>query len=565
MILNHSMFKYSLAVGFIALSSTVFGQVQDTVTKPPTIEEVEVIRDYKPILADVVKIRRSPDLSNTRAFQPKLTFSTLDKKLDIPSGLYQLKVQDMPPVRPDVMTNNYAKIGIGNFNTYLGEVYFNSGTHDMMQAGFYAKHLSQKGELEGQKFSEQKFGVFGRSILDKITLTGDLGYNRYGTAYYGFNPAFPDINLNPESQAYNDIYFKGELLNNYEPDDNSVSYSLKADAYYFSNKFSEKESAFALSGYFNKAMNVFNIGLNASVDITSLNRDSGKLGNNIARVNPFVRFKGDTYKITLGANLVSEFGDLSATNLFPAAELEFDVVPEYASIYGGIKGDVVKTTLRNLAKENPYLNQDLNIQNMLEKVNAYAGVKGNAGATLGYKAGVYYKKMENLPLFVNNGLSPYKFDVIYDGFDKESSVFGFEGEINIRVSETVNLGGKLNINDYKMGTEEEAWFLPKASLSSHARINISEKLFIDGEVLFNGQTKAKVFDYANFDIDAPSNGYTVETIPSFVDLSGAIEYRIDNKFGISVRANNLFGKSYERYLYYPRLGLNVIGGLNYSF
>src|SRR5690606_18401638 len=191
MILNTSMLKYSLFLGFSALSISAFGQVQDTVGKPPTIEEVEVVRDYKPILADAVKIRRSPDLSNTRVFQPKLAYSTLNQRIDIPSGLHQLKIQEMPAVRPGVMTNNFAKIGLGNLNTYLAELYVNTGTDETMQAGFFGKHLSQKGDLEGQKFSEQKFGVFGRKIVDQATLTGEVGYNRYGTAFYGFNPAFP--------------------------------------------------------------------------------------------------------------------------------------------------------------------------------------------------------------------------------------------------------------------------------------------------------------------------------------------------------------------------------------
>lgn len=561
MILKNSMFKYSLVLGFTALSVTAFGQVQDTVTKPPTIEEVEVIRDYKPILADAVKIRRSPDLSNIRVFQPELSYNTLDKKLDIPSGLHQLIIQEMPALRPDVMTNNFAKIGIGNFNTYLGELYVNSGASEDSQAGFYFKHLSQKGDLESQKFSEQKVGIFGRKLLDRVTVTGQLGYNRYGTAFYGLVPDDPNLNLDPEAQAFSDIYFKGELLNNYIPSEDDISYSLKADGYLFSDKFNAKENSFALSGYFNKALNVFNFGLNASVDLTAVEGEGYELKNNIARINPYIRFKGDAYRITLGANLVSEFGTNSATNLYPAASVEFDVIPEYATLFGGVKGDVVKTSLRDLARENPYLNEGIEILNMTEKTNAYAGIKGNAGATFGYKAGISYRKIENLPLFINNALAPYKFDVIYDMGDEETSVFGFEGEINVRVSETVNLGGRININEYTLANEAQAWFLPKLRLTSNARINISEQFFITGELLFSGVTSAKTYDYANYD---PSNSIT-QKVPSFFDLSGSAEYRVDRKFGIFVRANNLLGGSYERYLYYPRLGLNMIGGLNYSF
>jgi hypothetical protein len=561
MILNNSMLKYSLVLGFATLSLTTLGQVQDTVTKPPTIEEVEVIRDYRPILADAVKIRRSPDLSNMRVFQPKLSYSTLDKKLDIPSGLHQLIIQEMPPLRPDIMTNNYAKIGLGNLNTYLAELYVNTGTDDTSLAGFFVKHLSQKGDLNEQKFSEQNIGAFGRKLMDQVTLTGEVGYNRYGTAFYGFNPEQPDLNLNPETQAFNDLYLKGEVLKNYDPAEDDISYSLKADGYIFSDKFSAKENAFALSGYFNKAMNVFNLGINASVDLTSVHGESYKMGNSIARINPYIRFKSDYYRLTLGANFVSEFGDISSSNLFPAVEGEFDVIPGYATLFAGVKGDAVKTSLRSLAKENPYLNQNIDILNKIEKINGYAGVKGNVGATLGYKGGIYYKEIENLPLFVNNPASPNKFDVIYDNGDKNTTLLGFEGEINVRVSETVNLGGKFNIEEYTLASEERAWFLPKTRLTSFARINISDQIFVNGEVLFGGESSAKVYD--NFNADQSS--YTIKTLPTFIDLSGAIEYRVDRKFGIYVRANNLLGKNYERYLYYPRLGLNVIGGLNYSF
>src|SRR5690606_22106849 len=126
-------------------------------------------------------------------------------------------------------------------------------------------------------------------------------------------------------------------------------------------KYAAKENSFALSGYFNKALNVFNVGINASVDLTSVHGLDYKMGNSIARVNPYIRFKGDTYRITLGANLVSEFGDNSSTNLFPAAELEYDVIPEYATLFGGVKGDAVKTSLRDLTRENPYLNENIAI------------------------------------------------------------------------------------------------------------------------------------------------------------------------------------------------------------
>src|SRR5690606_26212206 len=161
--------------------------------------------------------------------------------------------------------------------------YINTGTDENYQAGFYLKHLSQKGDLEKQKFSEQSLGVFGKSILDRFTVTGELGFNRYGTAFYGMVPDADQLNTNMESQHFNDIFITGELLKNYDPQNDDVSYSLKADAYTFSDAFSAKENSFAISGYLNKAIQAFNLGANVSADLTGIKGKSYDRSNSIVR------------------------------------------------------------------------------------------------------------------------------------------------------------------------------------------------------------------------------------------------------------------------------------------
>jgi len=562
------MLKYTFIIGFSAFSFNAYSQVDTTKTQQTTIEEVEVIRDYRPVLADAVKIRRSPSLSDTRNFQPKLRYNVLDKRLNLPSGMGQLTIQEMRSSRSEFMTNNYAKLGIGNFNSILGELYLNTGTDENYQAGFYAKHLNQKGDIEDQKFSEQNLGIFGRSILDRFTLTGELGFNRYGTAFYGVAPGADQFNYDPQNQHFNDIFFSGELLKNYDPQDTDVSYSLKADAYLFGDAFNANENSFAISGYINKAIQAFNVGANVSADLTSVKATDYDRSNNLIRLNPYIRFQGNNYKVTLGANFIAETGDSSRTNLFPSADIELDIVPEFASIFGGVKGDVTKTSLRSLAQENPYLNENIAINNMVDRLNIYGGVKGNIGATFGYKAKVFYRKVEDLPLFVNTPNQPAKFDLIYDsGIDETTSISGLEGEISVRVSETVSIGGKLNLSDYKLSTEKEAWFMPKVRIASNARINISEKVFLNAEVLFNGETSAKTYNYLT---SVPQKDYSLEEpiiqkVSAFADFSAGAEYRVNNQFGIFIQANNLLNTNYEKYLNYQRLGFNIFGGLNYSF
>jgi hypothetical protein len=514
-------------------------------------------------------------MTNKREYQPKLSYNNiLDKKLDINTGLKQLNVQEIPFAQPFEHSSNYVKFGIGNYNSILGEAYLASEQFENTRFGLFAKHSSQKGNIDGQKFSTQDIGIFGRRVLDAVTVKGTIGYNRYGTNFYGqtFDQSGTTLlNTTPDKQTFTDIYLNGELSSNVDPkNEQALSYSAKVDGYLFKDAYKAKENSIALSGYLNKRLSAFNVGANLSVTMNNV-KDSAEVKNHLAVINPYIRFKGDNYNVTLGANLTSEFGDSSRFNIFPSVEADFALAPEYISLFAGINGGVKQASFRSFAKENPYLAPNAKMINSIEKMNVYAGLKGNAGATFGYKVKVFYKQIEGLPLFKNsafgdsqNGYVPWAFDVVYDGVINKAKHMGLEGEINVRLSQLVNLGGKVYIDDYKLSDEEEAWGLPKFRMQANARFNISDKFFVDAELSTQGNTYAYIYDY-NADGSRIANSGHKATIASFADLNAGAEYRIKKQFGIFVKANNIFGKEYERYMYYPRLGFNVIGGLNYSF
>ncbi|MBL1410920.1 TonB-dependent receptor [Sphingobacterium faecale] len=573
--LHKTVFK-NYAIVALLLGAGYQGYAQQDPTKPVTIDSFDVVRDYKPILADAVKIRRSPDMSNKRSYMPKLNYGNVpDKKLDINTGLKELNVQELPFTKTQDITSNYVKVGVGNLGTILGEAYIAVEDYEDLRFGGFVKHLNQKGSLDDQKFSRQEVGVFGRRVLSAFTVDGILGYNRYGTRFYGIPVDVDGLSLNPkrEAQTFNDIYFTGELTSNFDPtNEEAFSYSAKVDAYTYKDKFDASENAVALSGYLNKRLRTFNIGANVAVDVNSIggsgNVDKGdKFSNSIANINPYISLRGTNYTLTLGANIVSEFGDSTRFNVFPSAEVDFSLVPSYIHLFGGITGGVQKASFKSLSQKNPYLGPDLKFQNMVERLSFFGGIKGNAGATFGYKAKVMYKSLEGMPLFVNAENTPFQFQMAYDGNgDDKVKYLGIEGEINIRLSELINLGGRLNIDNYTMAQEQEAWFTPKLRLAANARFNISEKLYIDAEALFHGLSYAKAYEYdSKLSPILLPDSYKKESIPEFFDLSAGAEYKALSNLGIFVKANNIFNKEYQHYLYYPKLGFNVIGGVNFSF
>ena len=551
-----------LLAGPLSAQETQNQQQQQVQT---TTDSIAVVRDYRPMLADAVKIRRSPDMTNKREYQPKLNYRIIDKKLDISTGTKQLNIQEMRFDAPEDRPNNYVKIGAGNYGTYLGELYLSNDDYVDTRFGGYVKHLNQKGTMFQQKYAQQEIGIFGRQLYDPFTISGEIGYRRNSTYFFGqpLDTAGQLFNPDPAKQLFNDIFLTAELTSNKGHEVDAWSYSLKADGYLYNNRYEAKENSLAFGGYVNKAFHQFNVGAHVSTDFTTIQDLAYKQGNHIARIEPYLKFQGEQYHVQLGARFVAEFGDSSRVNLFPSVSAEFAFIPDYAYVFGGVDGNVQKTSFRDLTRQNPWLQQNISIQNSIDRLHVYGGIKGNAGATFGYKLKAFYKRVENLPLFMNNPNAPHQYYMLYESGEEASGIVGLEGELNVRVSETVTLGGSLLFNEYTLKTYEQAWYMPKLRMTANTRINIVDKLYLDGEILVQGISYTQL--PALYQTPSTQGPAQKTSIPAFADLSAGLEYRATKQLGIYVRANNLLGKEYERFAFYPRLGLNVIGGVNFSF
>ncbi|WP_243718054.1 TonB-dependent receptor [Pedobacter changchengzhani] len=458
--------KYLYSSLFLLVAGLSTVNAQDKKEENVTVkEEIEVVRPYKPILAEAVKLRRSPNLNDVKIYKAKLNYSITDRKLELNSDIQKLQAQQLAAEKETELINNYVKGGIGNLSTLLGEVYINLGKDESLQAGGYFKHFSQNGKLNKQNSSYQQLSVFGRSILDENTISGRINFERNGTYFYGIDDARPTFNTNPEKQALTLFEAEGELIKNYHESDDALSYALKANGYVWTDKFSAKESYFTLNGYLNKRINSFNLGVAASTEFGSTKDALTSVGNNILRLNPYIRLQLEGVKVTAGLNFVNEFGAAKSARIFPAITADFTLIPDYLQIFGEVKGDVNRSSLKSFTDENPWLNQNINIKNAVEKLTISAGIKGTGGAGFGYKARFYVKQIEDMPLFVNNFTDFNKFDVIYD-FGK-TKITGIEGEISVQVSDELKWTGKLNLDDYKTSQETYSWFKPGLKVSSN--------------------------------------------------------------------------------------------------
>ncbi|SFA53775.1 TonB dependent receptor [Pedobacter suwonensis] len=561
--------KYIYSSLFFVAAGLMTAQAQDKKTEEKGVvkEEIEVVRPYKPILAEAVKLRRSPNLDDVKTYKAKLNYSIMDRKLELNSDIQKLQAQALAEEKESILVNNYVKGGFGSLATLLGEAYFNTGKDEGLQVGGYFKHFSQEGKLNKQNSSNQQLSVFGRSILDENTVSGRINFERNGTYFYGIDNSRTTLNPNPDKQALTTIELEGELVKNFTEDEDAFSYALKANGYIWNDKFSAKENYLSLNGYVNKRINSLNLGLAASTEFGNTKDALTSVGNNLLRLNPYIRLQVKGAKITAGVNFVQEFGAYSSTKVFPAVTADFTLIPDYLQVFGEVKGDVNRNSLKNFTDENPWLNSNILVKNTVEKLSFSAGVKGTGGPGFGYKARIYVKQFDDMPLFVNNFTDFNKFDVIYD-FGK-TKLTGLEGEISVQVSDALKWTGKLNLDDWKPASETYSWFKPGLKVSSNFMYTFNKKLSFNAGVVIQDDVKAKVYTGA----PVPASQYVIpnpgieliETVKGYVDLGLGADYRINKKFSVFAKANNILNNNYSRYLYYQANGFNIFGGLTYSF
>jgi hypothetical protein len=527
-------------------------------------EQIIVTTAYKPVLADAVKIRINPDLSDKTPFKAPLTYITLDKRLERNTDIHQLEAMKMPREVDSIPSNNYARIGVGNYKTTYGEAYIANGQDSSFQYGVFARHLAQSSSsINKQSEIKDQVGVFGRATTADNAFLGRINYSRLGTYFYGFDPANPPGAFNPAAQHFSTLSGEGEITKRFTDETNEFTYAVKVDGYLWNNAFHANEHNLVVTGFLNETINQFYAGLGASLDLSTQNDSLYSYNNSLLRLNPYLKFQGDFYKIDAGLNLVREFGKFSSPYVFPAVKAELQVIPKYLRLFADVKGDVEKASLRDFSEENPYIDQNINIVNTIDKLDLSIGLKGTIAPGLGFKMDVFHNSVKNLAMFANTTFTNInnKFSVIYD--NGNSVVTGFNGELDFKASDDFDLFGRVEFKNYQMATEAEPWNLPKFKLTAGTVIHITNNLSINATLLYRGSTYDRTYTVPPLLGSLPVQH--IVTISGFADLNGGVEYKLTDRLSIFGQVNNILNTTNQVWLYYPNYGFNIFGGVGYHF
>ncbi len=457
---------------------------------------------------------------------------------------------------PEIL-NNYIKLGAGNYSRFLGEAFVGSRTSEDLAFTAQLKQLSSgTGPVDGKNSANATTNIKlgGKYIRSSYKIDGSLEYDRRNYYFYGYKPQ-------PESAVINRDSIR-QTLNNFgfslgfENTDASVAvdYAVKTSLNSIKDRYNASELDWGTS-------------LNASIPISdsfyallgadayvSQRIDRLTYNRNLFRVTPTFKYVSDLFSVSFGLNAVNETDSelsINKTKAFP--KINLDVTPfSGMHIFAGYNGDIVRNTLKSMLSENQWLGQNVLIVNTEKTFDINAGVKGEDGQGINYEGKVSYAQYKNFYNYNNSLADTSKFSILYD--PGKTKVLTISGQVGYNIDDLFKTSLKVNWSDYQMANLEEAWHRPDLTLNWFNALSISKKLFITSDLYFLKGIKAKNFQSG-----------TVTKLPVVVDLNFKVDYLLTQNFSAFVALNNVLGKQYQRYQYYPQQGLNFIGGLSFSF
>jgi len=515
----------------------------------PVTKVVTVTSSFKPSLRNAAKI-------NFTAASPVIDTSRLALTYRVPSQNLFFSYQPVP-IKPLAIAvdssftwdnHQYIKLGYGNFSTPYAELGLTFGDGKKNITSIYAKHTSSKGNLPAQQFS--KTSIEGMTIYNSRNnneWTAKVNYDRDGQYLYGYQPATLNIPKDSLKQTFNWLGFSGSMRNKL-PNSYGITYKPELSVGYFFDNNKANEFDLAAKVPVSKSFGdnvVLNVGVAA--DITSYKSDSANINNNLFYVDPNVQFFASNVKLTLG---VTPAWDKKGSSILPNFTAEAKINGEKFIFQAGWIGYYDKNNYRHLASINPWLQQPREMLNT-KTTSLFAGFKGSAGKHFTYNAQLSFQKVTDQPLFVNDTLDGKTFTILNE---PDMQVLKIHGEVGYTVQEKFSLLAGATINQFtKVSSYDKAYGLIPLEITGSLRWKLLKDLNFKSDVFF--------WDGARYRNKALQS----QKLDAAFDVNAGLDFAVMPKLSVWLQINNLLNNHYQRWNQYEVLGLNVVGGIVYSF
>ena len=530
---------YSLSI--LLVGSTAFAQKNLS-------EQVNVVRAYKPILAEAVIINSNPEIKFEQEGKTNPDYHFLSHRIDSNLKLNALAVEKMKNESIAKLYRYYIRMAGGNYRSSYFEAWANNLRSKEWVMSTHYRHRASASSLknyDNMAFSENTINANAKRIYNKQTVSLALLYDRDVNHYYGYDHSKFELEPRSIRQQYDLFGLQSEVVSNHNNNE-QLKYNGRFDIYTLKDFFKASENRFSLNATGNYKEFESKILFDFAKYADTLDQQ-----NNLFGMENLMHLKESGIDINIGFNMYQEFGKTNLFHIYPNVSASYNYTDFDAKVYVGLKGGMRKNSLRNIYTENPFIRDNINIENANEKINLYAGIRGRIDSKNSYQVNFTYLKTDNEMYYLADADTVTRYYVIYDGANAS------EMQINLNYAhqsnEKLRINGNLEYRIFNTDTLKAAWFKPSTRLALSAEYNIANKFLLNTELY--GYSKMK---------SATITGLEKE-LEGGIDLNIGIDYRYSKMISVYLNLNNLLNYKRENYLFYPGFGFQAMLGASFRF
>jgi hypothetical protein len=540
------MKKVILIILFVSGATVINAQRR---TVDTTKKTVVVTSAFKPTIKPAAKINFSASTPPADSTVPRLTYNVPAQNL-----FFSYQAPSLQPLALSIDTamgwasSNFIKLGFGNFSTPFAQAGFSFGDGSGSALNVTTRHISQKGKLPFQQYSNSKADVAGiLNTQGNAEVHGKVGFENSNQYFYGYRPDTLKFTKDDLRQRFTNLHgligIRNKEANNYR-----ISYNPTLALNLFGDNRNGKETSIRLDAPLTKTVGrAFGLNVGFTADVTTFkNNKNQTIKNNLFYISPSVLLKTPNFILNLG---LTPSWDNQIFSMLPNFTAQAKLKDEEFVLMGGWIGYFQKNTYQSLAGFNPWIQQPSSLLNTRFN-EQYVGLKGSAGSHFTYNARVSTLKGSNAALFVNDTADGKTFRVIYDN---ELKALRLHGEVGYTVQEKFSFLAGATLNQYTLSQNEKAWGLLPVELTGALRWQVLEDL----------QFKSDLFLWSGPQyMDKSGRNHKQK---GAMDLNAGVEFTVMPKLNLWLQFNNILNSRYQRWNQYEVLGFNVLGGIVYSF
>lgn len=556
-------------------------------------QEVEVTKAYQPSVSDAFKINDIPQIKEEKTEKPVFEYSIYSEPVFSTFSVKPVQAATIVGEPKTELGKGLLKLGVGNYMTPYGELFYNAIPGDKSNFGMHFKHMSSHGKIKlinddevDAPFSDNYAEIFGKRFFRNSTLGISGFFDRKGFQYYGYSGVLlTDTQKEAIIPTWQDkqAFSKGGAnirLKSNPGARTGINYDLGLNYHYFGAKTGQREHLGKLNVNMDKDFDTFKGVLESSLTFYRADKIANRIvpASNqrqqiLLMVNPSVVFKTENSLLQLGAKTYTMIDDDVAAKftITPNVKAEWSPVENILTLYAHADGYLEQNVYSKIAAENPFAASDHDIRDTEYQYILSGGLKGKFSTKTNFLIGASYSGIKDMHFYVVNGLDNYlaasplrimnnTLDVVYD----DIKLLKFTAEVFHAASENLSFQIKGNYYSYDLKTIAQPWHMPEFDVNLAINYKTSNNLTFTLDTYVLGNRKALFVDnWSSFVL--PGFTETVYSMDPVFDLNASVEYQFSDKLSFFLQLNNFAFQQYETWLGYTNQGFNALAGVNFSF